>query len=202
MKKTKVTCTISVLLFALIHSHAQSSNVPLKVGDRVPDVTLRTEKDTTVRLRELVSEKPTVLIFYRGGWCPFCTRHLQDLAGIEEPLRKQGAQLLAISMDQPGKLKQTPDREKLGCRLLSDSDAEAAKAFGIAFRVEDSLVQKYKDSYNIDLEAASGRKHHILPHPAVFVTDTNGVIRFAHVNPDYRVRLSPAKILEAAQGKK
>ena len=172
---------------------------PLAVGDAIPDVTLRTEDDQEVRLRKLVSVKPTVLIFYRGGWCPFCTRHLSDLAGIEKDLEAAGAQLLAISMDQPSKLRETPQRDKLGYRLLSDSDAAAAKAFGIAFQVEDALVKKYKDAYRIDLEAASGRTHHLLPHPAVFVADTDGKIRFAHVNPDYKVRLEPAKILEAAR---
>jgi peroxiredoxin len=186
------------LLLGMTLAQAQTNTTPLKVGDAIPDVTLRTEDDKQVSLRKLVSEKPTVLIFYRGGWCPFCTRHLKDLVGIESDLEKQGAQLLAISMDQPGKLKATPDREKLHYRLLSDSDAAAAKAFGIAFKVDDATVEKYK-GYGINLDAASGKDHHILPHPAVFVADTSGTIRFAHVNPDYKVRLEPKKILEAAQ---
>jgi len=175
---------------------SQSHSAPLKEGDSIPDVKLRTEADQEVSLRELVAEKPTVLIFYRGGWCPFCTRHLSDLVGIETEIKKAGAQLLAISMDKPEKLRETPNRDKLGYRLLSDSEAVAAKAFGIAFQVEDALVRKYKESYQIDLEAASGQTHHILPHPAVFVADTKGTIRFAYVNSDYKVRLEPAKILE------
>jgi peroxiredoxin len=101
-------------------------------------------------------------------------------------------------LDQPSKLKATPDHEKVHYRLLSDSDAAAAKAFGIAFKVDDATVEKYK-GYGINLETASGKNHHILPHSAVFVADTNGVIRFAHVNPDYKVRLEPKTILEAAQ---
>jgi peroxiredoxin len=175
---------------------AQSNSAPPKEGDSIPDVKLRTEADQEVSLRELVAEKPTVLIFYRGGWCPFCTRHLSDLVGIETEIEKAGAQLLAISMDTPEKLRETPNRDKLGYRLLSDSEAVAVKAFGIAFQVEDALVRKYKESYQIDLEAASGQTHHILPHPAVFVADTKGTIRFAYVNSDYKVRLEPAEILE------
>lgn len=189
---------LSILLFGTALAQAQTNSTPLKVGDAIPDVTLRTEENKEVSLRKLVSEKPTVLIFYRGGWCPFCNRHLQSLAGIEDDLNKAGAQLLAVSMDQPSKLKETPDRDKLHYRLLSDSDAAAAKAFGIAFKVDDATVEKYK-GYGINLDAASGNDHHILPHPAVFVADTSGKIRFAHVNPDYKVRLEPKKILEAAQ---
>lgn len=172
---------------------------PLKVGDRIPDVTLRNEADQEVKLREVVSSKPSVLIFYRGGWCPFCTRHLQALAGIREEFKAAGAQLLAISMDQPSKLKETPGREALGYALLSDRDAKVAQAFGIAFKMEDALVARYKSSYHIDVEAASGRTHHLLPHPAVFVVEPLGTIRFAHVNPDYQQRMDPAKILEAVK---
>ena len=194
MKTLLLTCflLLTTLLFA------QPSPKPLEVGDSIPDVKLRTEENEQVSLRKLLSEKPTVLIFYRGGWCPFCNRHLQSLAGIEDDLNRAGAQLLAISMDQPAKLKATPDRDKLHYRLLSDSDAVAVKAFGIAFKVDDATVEKYK-TYGINLDATSGKEHHILPHPAVFIVNTNGVIRFAHVNPDYKVRLEPAKILEAAR---
>ena len=192
---------LSILILGATLAHAETNATPLKVGDSIPDVSLRTEENQEVSLRKLVSEKPTVLIFYRGGWCPFCNRQLQSLAGIEDDLNKAGVQLLAISMDQPAKLKATPDREKLHYRLLSDSDAAAATAFGIAFKVDDKTVEKYK-GYGINLDAASGNDHHILPHPAVFIANTNGVIRFAHVNPDYKVRLESAKLLEAARAAK
>src|SRR6266481_1658759 len=157
---------LPILLLGTMLAQAQTNSTPLKAGDSIPNVTLRTEEDKEVSLRKLVSEKPTVLIFYRGGWCPFCNRHLQSLVGIERDLNRAGAQLLAFSMDQPAKLKATPDRGKLHYRLLSDSDAVAVKAFGIAFKVDDATVEKYK-TYGISLEAASGKDHHILPHPAV-----------------------------------
>ncbi|MCC6235823.1 MAG: redoxin domain-containing protein, partial [Verrucomicrobiales bacterium] len=63
---------------------------PLQIGSTVPEVTLRSEDDREVKLGELVKTKPTVLIFYRGGWCPFCTKHLQALAGIQEEVRSAG----------------------------------------------------------------------------------------------------------------
>ena len=192
---------IALLLLGTTLAQAQTNSAPLKVGDAIPDVKLRTEENQEVSLPKLVAEKPTVLIFYRGGWCPFCTRHLKDLVGIEEDLKKEGAQLLAISMDTPAKLKETPGRDKLGYQLLSDSDAVAIKAFGLAFKVDDKTVEKYK-GYGINLDAASGKDHHLLPHPAVFVVDPSGKVRFVHFNADYKVRLEPAKILEAVRAAK
>jgi len=179
---------------------ARAETIPsaLKVGDSIPDVTLRTVEDKEVRLRKLVADKPAVLVFYRGGWCPFCTLHLQSLAGIQDDLAKEGVQLIAISMDQPSKLRETMQKDKLDYTLLSDSDARAVKAFGISYKVDDATLEKMK-THNVDLDAAAGNSNHILPHPAVFVVNTRGVIRFVHVNPDFKVRLEPSKVLEAAK---
>ncbi len=191
----------SLLLLSAALATAQTNSAPLKAGDSVPDVTLRTESNESVKLRALVAQKPTVLIFYRGGWCPFCTRHLKDLAGIEKDLAAAGAQLFAVSVDQPEKLKATPGRDQLGYSLLSDSDAAAAQAFGLAFKVDDATIEKYK-GYGINLETASGRDHHLLPHPAVYVVDLNGKIQFSHFDPDYKKRLAPEKIFAAVRAAK
>jgi peroxiredoxin len=179
---------------------ARAETIPsaLKVGDSIPDVTLRAVEDKEVRLRKLVADKPAVLVFYRGGWCPFCNLHLQSLAGIQDDLAREGVQLIAISMDQPSKLRETMQKDKLDYTLLSDSDAKAVKAFGISYKVDDATLEMLK-THNVDLDAATGNSNHILPHPAVFVVSTKGVIRFVHVNPDFKVRLEPSKVLEAAK---
>ncbi|MHC4519433.1 MAG: AhpC/TSA family protein, partial [Planctomycetota bacterium] len=70
------------------------------------------------------------------------------------------------------------------------------QAFGIAFQVDDETVTKYQ-GYGIDLDDASGRAHHLLPVPSVFLVDAEGVIVFQYVNPDYTVRLHPDVLLAA-----
>jgi len=193
-----ITLTTLGAAFALSAVAAE----PLKPGDSLPDVPVKTVENRSVPLKQLVAGKPTVLIFYRGGWCPFCTKHLSGLAEIQDDLKAAGFQMLAISMDQPSKLKETPNYDQLDYLLLSDSDATAAEAFGLVFTVPDDLVTKYKNNYKIDLEAASGQTHHKLPHPAVFIVSADGTIQFAYVNEDYKVRLEPNKILAAAKAAK
>jgi len=189
------------LLAGALLAHAETIPSALKVGDSIPDVTLRTVEDKEVHLRKLIADKPAVLVFYRGGWCPFCNVHLQSLSGIKDDLAREGVQLIAISMDQPSKLRETLQKDKLDYTLLSDSDASAVQAFGISFKVSDATLEKMK-THGVDLDAATGNSDHILPHPAVFVVNTTGIIRFAHVNPDFKVRLEPAKVLEAAKAAK
>jgi len=190
-------CLAPFLLLAT--SSAALSAEPLAVGKSVPDPALLTEEGESVKLSEALDGKPAVLIFYRGGWCPYCTKHLSALSSIEADLLEAGYRIFAISPDQPSVIRETPGRENLNYTLLSDSSAEAAKAFGLVFQVPGELVSKYKEEYQIDLEAASGMKHHRLPHPAVFVVDADGEIQFVHVDENYRERLKPEKIREVVR---
>lgn len=171
---------------------------PLREGGAVPDVAVRTADGEEVRLRDLTGAQPSVLIFYRGGWCPYCTRHLAALAEVEESVEALGYQILAISPDRPAKLAEAAKDAVFNYRLLSDSAMSAARGFGLAFQVDNATLELYKE-YGIDLVDASGETHHLLPVPAVYIVDTKHRIRFAHIDPDYRKRLDPEAVLTAAR---
>jgi peroxiredoxin len=171
---------------------------PLGVGDRAPNATLSTPDGTNTQFRKVAAASPTILIFYRGGWCPYCNRHLAEVGSVEEEILQMGYQIVAVSPDSPASLRESLSKQELGYRLYSDSDMSLARGFGLAFHVDDATVEKYK-WYGIDLDKATGRSHHDLPVPAVFIVDKGGVIRFAHTNPDYKVRLSAEEILAAAK---
>lgn len=179
---------------------ANSANeiCPVKVSEKVPDSQVQNLDGEKINLSDFVNGKQTVLIFYRGGWCPYCNLQLASLNDIEKDLLNLGYQLVAISIDKPEKLKESIDKHALTYTLLSDSKAEASIAFGLAFRVDDKYNEMLK-SHNMSLEDASGETHHILPVPAVFVLDKDGVIQFEYVNPDYKVRLNGEILLKAAE---
>jgi peroxiredoxin len=142
--------------------------------------------------------KLTVLIFYRGGWCPYCNAHLHELKQAEPDLLTLGYDIYFLSADRPELLYSSLKEPDIHYTLLSDARMTAARAYGIAFRVDDATVARY-ESFGIDLEAASGETHHELPVPAVFILDRKGVIRFAYANPDYKVRLNANDLLAAAR---
>lgn len=200
LARLSILPTAAILTFsALTLTAKEEKTEPLGVGDKLPEVTIQNADGDPFKLQDTIKSNPAVIIFYRGGWCPFCTKHLMALGKIHQDLNKAGLKLFAISPDQPQKVAETPDRDELKYTLLSDPDMTAAKAFGIAFTVDPDTITRYRTKHDIDLEEASGRSHHMLPHPSVFIVDRRGIIQFAHSDPNYKTRLDGDKILEAAR---
>lgn len=171
---------------------------PLQVGDSIPDGTLRTLSGKKVGLRSLLGQKPTVIIFYRGGWCPYCNLQMGQLVKLEPELEGLGIPILAISPDRPAKLKESLKKHHITYLLLSDSSMEVAEKFNLAYKLDPETIEKMK-GLGVDLENATGNSLHLLPVPAAYVVDSKGVIRFAYYNPDIKVRVNPAKLLKAAE---
>jgi peroxiredoxin len=170
---------------------------PLTKGAKVPAVTLQNLNGKSQELKAILAGKPTVVVFYRGGWCPFCNTQLAELGQSLPAIQAKGYQVIGISPDLPANLKATIGKNKLEYPLYSDAKAEALRKFGVAFKVDDVTFSTYQEKYKLDLEKWSGEKHHILPVPSVYVIDAKGMIKFSYSNPDYRVRLKAPALLAA-----
>src|SRR5690606_38479477 len=79
---SRMRILLVTLLLSASAAFSADSSKRMAVGDSIPDVKVQTAAGETISLKQLTSAKPSVLIFYRGGWCPFCTRHLKDLTTI------------------------------------------------------------------------------------------------------------------------
>ena len=171
-------------------AHAQSEIpksaldiAPLLIGEKIPEFTLKTAENADVNLSELLKKKKTVLVFYRGGWCPYCNLHLQALAGAEKQIIDLGYQIIAVSPDSPENLKITEEKDKVKYTLLSDSKGELIKAVGIAYQVPEN----YKSVINVH---SKGINTSLLPVPSVFVVNTAADIVFEYISPDIKQRIS------------
>ncbi|MDP2137235.1 MAG: peroxiredoxin-like family protein, partial [Candidatus Didemnitutus sp.] len=189
----------SSLVWGLTAAASPTLVQPLSVGVAMPAATLRTADDQAVQLADLVEGRSTVLIFYRGGWCPYCTRQLADLQEVEAGLTDLGYQLIALSPDRPFAVAEAMNKHHYAYRLFSDRGMEAAAAFGLAFRMDDETRQAY-EGYGFDLAPIPGEPEaRWLPVPAVFLVDRSGTIRFAHSDANYPQRLTPEELLVAAR---
>ena len=123
---------------------------PLLNGMKVPAVTLQFPDGSPVSLNALTMNKPAIILFYRGGWCPYCNRQFGELQTIEDKLLELGYQILAISPQTPTALQSQELETEMKVQQLSDAKLDALREFGIGFYVDDATAQKYA-SYNIPL---------------------------------------------------
>jgi peroxiredoxin len=175
---------------------------PLLPGMSIPQFTAKNSQGESLEFSPNNLTKPFVLSFYRGGWCPYCNAHLGEMRKAEDALVDMGFDVYFISADRPeiliSSLKDDELRKEIDYKLLSDADMSVSKAFGIAFKVDDATFKKYQE-WGLDLEVASGHKHHLLPAPSTYLVGQNGVIQFQYTNPDYKIRLAPSILLAAAE---
>jgi peroxiredoxin len=175
---------------------------PKQVGDRAPAFTVQTVDNEPYNFDPDHLERPTILISFRGGWCPYCNMHLSELKDVIPEIKQAGFDVLFLSNDRPDQLYDSlkqetqEDIDGLDYLILSDADIVAARALGTAFVVSDR-VPSYLDEKGRDYQDSSISRHQALAVPAVFVIDKSGEIRFAYANPDYKVRLPADELRQA-----
>ena len=172
---------------------------PLLNGQRVSNVTLKTAEGDPVSLQAMLMQKPSIVLFYRGGWCPYCNRQLAGLKDIEQQLVDLGYQVLAISPESPARLQEQKLETEFAVKLISDDSLNATKGFGVGFYMPEELAAKYQSKMGIALTKDEGTGRPVLPAPAVFILDKQGVVKFNYVNPDYKTRISPELLYQAAK---
>lgn len=170
---------------------------PVLPGMKAPAFSLTAADGSNYTFNPDELEKPVVLIFYRGGWCPYCNRHLAELRTVESELRDMGFDILFLSADRYEVIRESLKMKDIEYTLIADNKLEAARAYGVAFRLDDQTAERYI-SMGLDIEAASGETHHWLPIPATFVIGRDGMIQFQYANPNYKVRIHPDLLLTAA----
>ena len=177
---------------------------PLHAGDKAPRFIVETVDGEAFDFNPKSLERPVVLLTFRGGWCPFCNTYLSDMRHAIPEIREMGVDVLFLSGDRAELLFDSLSQETqkdiagLDYTLLSDSDAQAAVALGIAFKASMRTINGRRNK-NQDIEGSSMVKHGVLPVPAVFAIDRGGVIRFAFTNADYKVRLPADELLATAR---
>ncbi len=173
---------LSFSLFSQVPEKAEDIS-PLLIGETIPDANLWDAKRTEVSLHNIIKEKPTVLVFYRGGWCPYCNQQLAALGESEQEIIDLGYQIVAVSPDHVESLKPTIDTEGLNYQVYADPQAKLIQEVGIGFQTPGMAKMYIAKKTKMDATE-------ILPVPTVMVLNTKGDILFEYINPNYKVRLS------------
>ena len=169
-----------------------------KEGDSYVDFELANATGTNVSLSGLLANGPVVLTWYRGGWCPYCNITLRALQLALPDFKATGATLVALTPELPDRSLSTSEKNNLEFEVLSDVENTVARQYGLVFKVPDYVNAHYIKHFNLD--EFNGDDSHELPLAATYVIGTDGVIKYAFVDAEYRNRAEPADILAALNG--
>ncbi|MDP2188995.1 MAG: peroxiredoxin-like family protein [Sphingobacteriaceae bacterium] len=174
----------------------ESQTAGLAVGSQVTPFTALNQLGDKVSLTEALADGPVLLVFYRGQWCPYCNRHLNNLQDSLELLEAKGIRVYAISPEKPEFLLQMQEKTKASFTFLWDEGHKIGKAFDVSHQPEAGTRKKYNTLLRARLATASGDDSEQLPVPATYLISREGVVLWRHFDQDYRHRSSVAAILE------
>jgi len=169
----------------------------IKAGDVLDPFTLDDATGTPVGLDQIVAGGPAVIVFYRGGWCPYCNLALRTYQQELLPqLDAFGARLVAISPQSPDESLSTVEKIALEFTVLSDPGGRLADRIGIAFEQAGEVLAAQR-KLGLDLAAVNAEGAVRLPRPTVLIVDQDRTVRFVDVQPDYTARTEVADIIAA-----
>jgi len=171
----------------------------LKVGDKAPDFNLPNAFGESVSLYEQLKQGPVVLVFYRGAWCPYCNLQLRTLQQALPAFEREGAQLITVTPQKPDKSLEQVKEDDYPFEILSDLDSAVMKVYNLYFEVPIELADVYRRNFGLDLADYNGDGRYVLPVPATYIIDRDGVIQAAAADVDYKERMEPAAIVETLQ---
>jgi peroxiredoxin len=170
----------------------------VRVGDKVEHFELLDSDGGTLTLETLTKRGPVALVFFRFAGCPACNLALPYYNRQLWPaLEAAGVELVAVSPHLPEKgLGDIKSRHDLGFRVAGDRDNALGRRFGITFSRGEVPEGQPTPGWIGELTGTGTAE---LPQPAVILIDSDHVVRFVDVSPDWLVRTEAPGILEAVR---
>lgn len=174
---------------------AEVTKNALQKGDKAPDFTLTNANGKSVSLYKELKKGPVILLWYRGGWCPYCNLTLHAMQEMLPMFEAGGAQMFALTPEVPDKSLSTVEKNALEFEVLTDADNGVARKYGLVFKLTDAVKKYYEDGFG--LSAYNGNDKGELPLAATYVIGSDGIVTYAFLDADYRNRAEPMEVLDA-----
>ena len=155
----------------------------LQVGAVLPDFNLEDTEGqviTSARFRG----SPTLLMFYRGNWCPLCVAQVREIAEQYRELQSRGVKVILVSPQPADNTRELAQRFDAPMTFAVDRDCAAAKQLNI---FHDNAVPSNAGLDGYDSDSV---------YPTVVVTDDDNRVIWSDVTDNYRVRPEPALFLQ------
>ncbi|GAB4136589.1 MAG: hypothetical protein Tsb0016_00990 [Sphingomonadales bacterium] len=177
---------LGLMLYVHWYSRLPKRKMRLEPGSRLPAFTLKALDGGQVSSEKL-TRGPSVLIFYRGNWCPLCMAQINELAGTYWKLAALGVRVALISPQPHDQTIALARRFDIDFDFLTDENNQAARTLGIA--VPHGLP--------MGLQMMGYNSETVMP--TVIITDGEGRVLWADETDNYRVRPEPDLFLQVLQ---
>jgi peroxiredoxin len=174
---------------------AQEKPEGLFINSKAPDFKAKDQSGLEVNLKDLRKKGPVVIIFYRGNWCPYCTKELTKLQDSLALFTEKGVQVVAITPEASDGITKTIEKTKAVFPIIYDEEMKISKGYKVAFQVDDRTAERYK-SFGNDLLVINNQKQKAwLPVPAVYIINKEGTVTYRYFNEDYKKQPNIKEIL-------
>ena len=170
----------------------------LQPGDAAPEFSLADQHGGAVSLADRLALGPVVLLFIRGGWCPFCTLSLRAWQQALPRLHDAGGDLLVVSPQRVDVCGMVAERDLLACSVLSDPGSAVADRYGLTVELPEVIRPLYL-RLGHDLPRINGTGTWRLPLSSTFVVARDGRIAMARAELSMKRRLEPDTAIEAVR---
>ena len=172
------------------------SVTPLLNGQVAPKITLKMADGSPVSLQAVTMQKPSIVLFYRGGWCPYCNLTLRAWRYAWPDIEFVGGKLLALTPENPSHVQQTVQKNSVDFPVLHDIHSEVARHFGISVVLSNYMSAFYRSlGMNTSLRNADVVAR--LPLPATYIIDQQATVQYVFVEEDYTQRAEITDVLHA-----
>jgi len=175
------------LLYVFWYSRfGRGENKLLQVGKKLPEFILEGENGKKIQSAKFIG-KPTLIIFYRGNWCPLCMAQIKEVAGQYKAMVDRGVQVVLVSPQSHDNTESLARKFDVPFQFLVDKDNKTAEKLNIIS----------KDGTPAGLEVLGYDSDTVMP--TVLMTNEKGKIIFADLTDNYRVRPEPETFIEVLE---
>jgi len=176
--------------------------IGLQAGQDAPDFEAMTSEGETFSLSNALEENAVALIFYRGFWCPHCSRIFSAYADSLSYLTDLGIRIVAVTPETYENVDKTIEKTGATFTILSDPEGKIMRLYDVDFRVTDEYNQKIVKFKGASIEEMNGTDVAELPIPATYLISKEGnsnknKIVWRHFDPNYKKRARVRDIRQA-----
>ena len=182
-------------------SHAQGYKDALPVGTDAPGIEASNQDGAIVTLSGLLEHSDAVaLVFYRGSWCGYCSRHLSVLQDSLQELTEHNVSVLVVSPETSASAQKMIAETGATFDILHDADYRIMRDYRVDYEISSETVPKWLGPVTKRTAEANGNDDGMLPVPATYLIGGDGKILWSHFDPDYSQRSSVYQIISHLPG--